>query len=235
MRAYWLIILLVFCCGGAKAQLPKSIAVGYVENFEKQPKIKFVKSSKAEYEQCEKSADPVKIKIKESKADFNLSTKSKTFKLKKTNNEENDFDGYEYIGYYKMLKMWAFTENTMSDNLGFGTFALLDSLNGNYYNIVSIGDGAIETPIPSPNGKYLVYYYNRLYDGDSAFIGVLQVNRNLKAKQVLKETLSFDTESFAVEGIRWLNDKKFVVEAYNTVKKDGSRETIIQYLKANIQ
>jgi len=235
MRAYWLIILLAFCCGSAKAQLPKNIAVGYVENYEKQPKIKFTKSSKAEYEQCKKSSEPVKLKIKESKADFTLSTKVKSFKLKKTNNEENDFDGYEYIGYYKKLKMWAFTENTMSDNLGIGTFALLDSLNANYYNIISIGDGAIETPIPSPNGKYLVYYYNRLYDGDSSFIGMLQANKGLKASQVFKEKLSFDTERFAVEGIRWLNDKTLIVKAYHTVKKDGKREEIIQYYKANIQ
>lgn len=228
-------ILMAFCCGSAKAQLKKSIAVGYVENYEKQPKIKFTKSSKAEYEQCKKSSEPVKLKIKESKADFTLSTKVKPFKLKKTNNEANDFNGYEYIGYYRKLKMYAFTENSMADNLGFGTFALLDSVNANYYNIISIGDGAIETPIPSPNGKYLVYYYNRLYDGDSSFIGLLEVNRNGKPSQVFKEKQNYDTERFAVEGIRWLNDKTLIVKAYHTVKKDGKRETIIQYYKANIQ
>lgn len=235
MRAYWLIILWAFCCGSAKAQFKKSIAVGYVENYEKQPKIKFTKSSKAEYEQCKKSSEPVKLKIKESKTNFILTTKAKSFKLKKTNSEENNFDGYEYIGYYKKLKMYAFTENTMSDNLGFGTFALLDSVNANYYNIISIGDGAIETPIQSPNGKYLVYYYNRLYDGDSSFIGLLEVNRNGKPSQVFKEKQSYDTEHFAVEGIKWLNDKTLIVKAYHTVKKDGNRETIIQYYKASIQ
>lgn len=235
MKVYWLIILSVFCCGSAKAQFKKSVAVGYVENYEKQPKIKFTKSSKAEYEQCKKSSEPVKLKIKESKTHFTLSTKAKSFNLKKTNSEENDFDGYEYIGYYKKLKMYAFTENSMSDNLGFGTFALLDSVNASYYNIISIGDGAIETPIPSPNGKYLVYYYNRLYDGNSSFIGLLEVNRNGKPSQVFKEKQSYDTERFAVEGIKWLNDKTFIVKAYSNVKKDRNRETIIKYYKANIQ
>lgn len=234
MRKLLLFILMVFSMR-VVAQLGKSNEVGYIAKFAKLPKIKFTQSSAAEYDLCKTANGLEKVKIQQSKTHFTLPVKNRKISLKKTNQEQNDFDGYEYFGYYSRLKMYAITENTMSDNLGFGTLGLVDSLTANYYTIISIGDGAVESPIPSADGSYLIYYYNRLYDGDSCFIGLLQVNRKGKSGQLLKEKLSFETDSFAIEEVRWLNDKTFIIKACRTHKDDDKVEKIFSYYKANTE
>lgn len=52
------------------------------------------------------------------------------------------------------LKMYAITDNSTADHLTFSTFVLIDSLTAQEYSIVSIGDGAIETPIPLIHSNY---------------------------------------------------------------------------------
>lgn len=219
----------------AVAQLGKSNDVGYIAKFAKLPKIKLAQSSATEYNLCKTANGPVKIKIQQSDTHFVLPAKNRKISLKKTNQEQNDFNGYEYLGYYPALKLYAITENSMSDNLGFGTLGLVDSLNASYYTIISIGDGAVGAPILAPDARYLIYYYNRLYDGDSCFIGLLQVNRKGKASQLLSEKISFDTDSFAVEGIRWLNGKTFIIKAYRTNRSDNKPGKIFSYYKAKTE
>ncbi|TDQ08302.1 hypothetical protein ATK78_2811 [Pedobacter metabolipauper] len=234
MRIIAILVSMLLSLSGS-AQLSKSTNVGYVESFAKLPKIKFEQTDEAQYNQCKTANDLVMLSIKDSKTEFTLYTKSKEIRLKKTNQDQNDFNGYEYLGYYSKLKMYAIIESTMLDNLSFGSFNLLDSLTANYYSIVSIGDGAVETPIPSPNSKYLIYYNNQLTNGGSCFIGLLQVNRSGKASQLFKEKLSFESNKFVVEDIRWLNDQTFIVKTSGTTMKDDTRVKGISYFKASVE
>lgn len=192
-----LFIVILSFSQAANAQLGKSVDVGYVDRFEKLPKLKFKKSNAIEYNRCSDKLGISFPKIEETDAEFVLQVKGKKNKFKKRNELREDFDGYYYLGYYHRLKMYAITENSVSENLNFGTFGLIDSITGKYYQIISIGDGPIETPIASVNSKYLIYYYNRLYDGDSAFIGLLKVNTGNRSK--LTEKSSFDTNDWAVK------------------------------------
>ncbi|MFD2287093.1 hypothetical protein GJU39_10620 [Pedobacter petrophilus] len=219
----------------ASAQQAKSTSIGYVDNYANLPKIKFEQSNETEYNRYKKVSNLVKAKVEENKTHFTLPTKFKKIKLKKTNQEQNDFDGYEYLGYYQRLKMYAFTENSSAENLTFSSFGLLDSLTAHYYSIISIGDGAVENPIPSVNSKYLVYYYNLAYKANSCFIGLLKVNIEGKPEQRLKEKMSFETDNFAVEEIKWVNDQCFMVKTYQTNKVGDQRVKTFTYYKANVE
>ncbi len=237
LRKFFLLssILMTFSIT-ASAQKNKNIAIGYLENYEKLPKIKFEQTTEEEYNNY-KTADKLGLlKIKETETHFTLTTKVKKIKLKKTNQEQNDFDGFEYLGYYPELKMYALTDNSTADNLTFSTFVMIDSLNAQEYSIVSIGDGAVESPSPSTESNYLIYYYNRPYRGDGCFIGILAVNKNARPKQRFKEKMSFnfDSKGFSVEGIKWVHDKSFIAKTYVTKIADGKSVKEFSFHKAVI-
>lgn len=220
----------------ASAQKTKNIAIGYLEKYEKLPKIKFDQTTEEEYNKYKKSDKPDSLKIKETETHFTLTTKVKKIKLKKTNQELNDFDGYEYVGYYPELNMYAITENALADNLSFGTFMLIDSITAQEYSIVSIGDGAVESPIPSISSNYLLYYYNRPYHGNGCFIGILEVNKNARPEHRFKEKMSFnfDTKGFSIEGIKWIEDKTFIAKTYVTKIVAGKSVRQFSFYKAVI-
>ena len=217
------------------AQKTKNIAIGYLENYEKLPKIKFEQTTEEEYNKYKISGKPDPLKIKETETHFTLSTKVKKIKLKKTNQELNDFNGYEYLGYYSKLKMYAITDNSIADNLAFNTFVLIDSLTAQDYSIVSIGDGAVEIPILSTNTNYLLYYYNRPYNGQGCFIGLLAIHKNAKPEHRFKEKMSFNSKGCSVEGIKWIDDKSFILKTFVTEKKTDRPVKIFSYFKAMIE
>lgn len=218
----------------ATAQKTNSTAVGYLENYQNLPKIKLEQATEAEYNQYKIGSEPLMLKVEESKTRYILPTKSRKIKLKKINSERNDFDGYEYLGYYQKLKMYAVTESYAAENLSYGSFGLIDSLTAHYYHIISIGDAAVEKPVPSVNSQYLVYYYNLVYEANSCFIGIVEVNSDGKPVQRFKEKMSLETNSFAVEGIKWINDKTFIIKTYRKKEVADKKVKIFEYYKANV-
>ena len=218
----------------ASAQKTKNISIGYLENYEKLPRISFQQTTEEEYDQYKIAGKPDSLKISETETHFTLTTKVKKIKLKKPNGALNDFNGYEYLGYYPKLKMYAITDNSTAENLTFSTFVLIDSLTAQEYSIVSIGDGAVETPIPSSSVNNLLYYYNRAYRGDGCFIGILAVNKNERPEHRFKEKMSFNFESkgFSIEGIKWINDKSFIAKTYVTKIVGGKSEKEFSFFKA---
>lgn len=217
------------------AQKAKTINIGYLDNYQNMPKIKLKQTTEAEYNQYKTVSELISLKIKESKTHFTLPTKFKKIKFKKTNQEQNDFEGYDYLGYYHKLKMFAVTENSISENLTFSSFGLIDSLTGHYYSLVSIGDGAVKPPIPSLNSKYLIYYDNLAYKPNSCFIGLLKVGTGAEPAERFKEIMSLETDRLAVEDIKWINDKNFIVKTYITVMNDDGRVKIFSYFKSAIE
>jgi hypothetical protein len=219
------------------AQIKKEVVVGYPETYEKLPKLSFTASSFAEYDKCPAMIYFVKPKLKASKMHHIIPTKGKQFNLRKYKDYggNDGFSGYEVLGFYPKLKMFAITENSTAEHLGFSVLVLIDSLTSYQYHLVSIGDGAVEAPIPSMHDKYLVYFYNWPYEDNSCFIGLLKVNHSSKPGKMLDEKASFDTKKWAVESIKWLDDATFYVKAF-TVKahqRQGSR--FYQYLKGKIE
>lgn len=228
-------IAFVFLSTNLLAQTKKEITVGYIETYEKLPKIVFTSSSLAEYDKYLNTKYIVKPKLKTSKTHHIINSKGKQFNLKKYKGYggEESYSGYVFLGYYPKLKMFALTENSTAEHLGFGNLVLIDSLTSYQYAIVSIGDGAVETPIPSPKGKYLIYYYNWPYEDNSCFIGLMKIGNRKKPQKVLTEEAGFDTKKWVVENIKWIDDKTFLIKAFTIkpYKRQGDR--FYQYFKAN--
>ncbi len=113
------IIVLVFLSTTLLAQSKKEITVGYLETYEKLPKIVFTLSSLAEYDKYLNTQYLTKTKLKASKTHHIIHTKEKQFKLKKYKDygSEEGHSGYEFLGYYQKLKLFAVTENSNSERL----------------------------------------------------------------------------------------------------------------------
>jgi hypothetical protein len=236
-RMKQLIIALVFLSTNLFAQNKKEITVGYFERYDKLPKLKFAPSSLAAYDKCQPAKQLISIKLKASKTHHIIQTKGKQFNLKKYKDYggEEGHSGYDFLGYYPKLKLFAVIENATAEHLGFGNLVLIDSLTSRQYAINSIGDGAVETPIPSPKGNYLIYFYNWPYEDNSCFIGLLKVNDRKNPVKMLVEKASFDTKHWAVENIKWMDDRTFLVKAFTVKPYKRNDERVYQYLKAKIQ
>lgn len=67
-----------------KGQLINNNDIGYIEDYQKLPRINFVKSDAVEYEQCKSLNQFIIPKIKQSKTNFILQTNTGQIKFKKT-------------------------------------------------------------------------------------------------------------------------------------------------------
>ncbi|WP_316819168.1 hypothetical protein [Pedobacter nyackensis] len=219
------------------AQTKNEVAVGYPETYEKLPKLSFTTSSFREYDQCTTMVYMVKPKLRASKTHYVIPTKGKQFNFRKYKDYDGSdgFRGYEFLGFYPQLKMFAVTESSTAEHLGFSSLVLIDSLTSYKYHLVSIGDGAVEAPIPSVQGKYLVYFYNWPYEDNSCFIGLLKVNQRSKPDKMLAEKASCDTKKWAVESIKWLDDETFYVKVFTVKAHQRQGSKFYQYLKGKIE
>lgn len=188
------------------------IELGYVETYEKLPKLAFNKITETEFNSYTTENFLITPKFKQNKNYFYIKTKTKNYKFKKDKN--NSGNGSEFLGYYPKLKLFALTNNSTTEGLGFGELMLIDGETDYKYRIISIGDASVEKPIPSMNNKYLVYYYNNVYEHKNSFIGVLKVNEKSNPKQFLQEYQSFQSDYFAIEKIIWKDDNIFIVKGF---------------------
>lgn len=197
----------------------KQVVLGYSEQFEKLPKLVFDTISESEFNQLQTKKYLTQLKPEQRGNYFFVQTAAQKHRFKKYADYggEASWSGNELMGYYPALKLYALTENSTSENLGFGELFLLDSLTDYQYTIVSFGDGSVQLPIPSVQNKYLVYYYNAMYDHKDADIGILKINSKGQPEKYLTEYASYHSTDFAVEKIVWKSDHCFYVKGYEEV------------------
>lgn len=231
-----LLILLFLTCFTAFSQQKNEVSVGYIETYEKLPKISFEQTTAAEYERYEPGRTLVKPKLKESRSSFQIITKGKPYWLKKYDPQVSGdgFRGFEFFGYYPKLKMYVLTSNTTAEHMGFSDLILVDSLSNYRYTIVSIGDAAIETPVPSVNSKYLLYFYNQVYTPNNCTIAVLKVNDRKVPSKLFKEHQYFETNKWTVDQVRWIDDQSFLVKAVVSTVVNSERSKHFEYYKARL-
>jgi hypothetical protein len=196
-----------------------SISVGNVTRYDSLPKLSFEKITETTYlhYKNQQKTQLVVPKLPESDSFFYVITKFKKWAFKKATLHAGDIDGENweaFIGYYPALKMYAITHNSVSEHLGFGNLSLIDSLTSVEYSLISIGDGAVVAPIPSPNNQFLVYYDNAIYDDNNSFICVLKINSGQNTPDFLKEYMSYHSKDWAIEDVVWMNDRSFVLKVY---------------------
>ena len=202
------------------AIINNKINIGFYEDFEQKLKLKFDSVPEIEF----KKIDNNKLFFK--KSDFKkdksyiyleINQKIEKFKVYKNYGSKESWSGHEFIGFYDKLNLFALTNSSVSESLGFSELFLIDKLSGFQYNIISIGDGAVETPIPSPNNKFLVYWHNTEYKHQNSEIRLLKINQNGKPENLLTEFASFGTAQFAVEKIIWVSDQSFLLKGYQEI------------------
>lgn len=236
LKLYVFSLTVLFCNLNATAQIKKEITVGYVATYDQLPKIAFSPSSQAAYDQYPITKSLAIPRLKPSKIYHIIISKARQFYLKKYKDYggEERYSGYEYLGYFSNLKMYAVTEHTTAEHIGFSTMLLIDSLTAYQYAITSIGDAAVELPILSKTNKYLLYFYNWPYDDNSTFIGVLAINDRKNPQKLFVEKASFTTKDWAVESIKWIDDQTFLVKVFTVQKYNRQGNRTYQYLKASL-
>jgi hypothetical protein len=195
----------------------KKIDLGYGDKYEKLPKLTFEITFEKEFLSLEESTAYIQtFRLPQKGNLFYIQTAFKKHPFKKYSDYggKESWSGYEFLGYYPAAKLFAITENSTSENLGFGQLFLLDSLSDYSYNIISFGDGSVELPIPSINNKYFVYFYNSVYKHKNCDIGVLKINDKSNPKTYLSEYASYNSTDFAIEKIIWKSDNSFYVKGY---------------------
>ncbi|RQO69506.1 hypothetical protein DBR43_15630 [Pedobacter sp. KBW06] len=236
MNRVHLLILLLFASFASFSQERNKVSIGYIETYEKLPEIRLQKTSAAEYEQHKPGKTLVKLKLKETKSQFQIRAKGKQYWFKKYDPQASGdgFKGFGFFGYFPKLKMYVLSSNATSEHLGFSDLILLDSLSNYRYTIVSIGDAAVETPVPSVNSRYLLYFYNEVYNVNNCTIAILKVNDRKVPSKLLTEYQYFKTDKWSVDQVRWIDDHSFLIKALVSRKENSQRSEHFEYYKAQL-
>lgn len=215
----------------------KSIELGYADTYDSLPKLHFDIISESDFDKVHFEYSFTKPELKNKGVNFFVTTSSMEHNFKKYDDYGGDegFSGYEFIGYYPQLKLYALTENSTSESLGFGELFLLDSLSDYTYKIISFGDGSVSAPIPSPSNKYLVYYDNSVYEHKNCNIGILKVNSKSSPKSYLTEYASYYSDEFAIEQLIWASDNTILIKGYEEVYENEEWVKYFKYYKANLK
>ncbi len=213
----------------------KEISVGSYEKYEKLPKLTFEKISKKEFLSITPQNNIEAFLPKYEGDFFFVQTKSKIHKFQKYRNYGNEkgWNGCEPLVYYPELKMFAIVENFTSESIGFGRLFLLDSLTDCRYIIESFGDGSVALPNPSPNNKYLVYFYNYPYEHARCEIGILAIKSKANPSKYLTEYRSCSSTDFKIKRLVWESDNSFYIEAYKEVLENDTWIEKYEYYKTN--
>jgi hypothetical protein len=215
----------------------ETMKLGYMDTYDRLPKLQFDTISESEFNNKRDKFTLLKPALKSKGNYFFISTNEQQHKFKKYNDYGDDkgYNGYEYVGYYPKLKLFALTENSSSEGLGFGELFLLDSITDYKYKIISFGDGSVTPPIPSPNNKYLVYYDNSVYEQKNCDIGILKINSKTSPENFLKEYAYHHSDQFAIEQLIWVTDNTIFVKGYEEVRENDEWVKKFRYYKATFK
>ena len=233
-----LVFLFLFSIGLAYGQSGRELAVGYADRYDSLPHLRFQITEKQLYE---KAAPAPKMIFTNAAVEgdtliVHTADGRKTFKKYDDSPGLHDgFRGWQYMGYFPILKMHAIVSHDVSENLGFSDLVLLDSITSDQYGIVSAGDAAVELPVHSPNGRFLAYYYNPVYERNSCFIGLIEIrDANSSHGARLAEKASFQTKDWAVEDLRWVDNNSFIVKAYTIIGRGVQESRQYVYYQARL-
>ena len=206
-----------------KRDTAKTVNIGFADKYEKLPKLTFKSITQKEFLSVGQKSYIKNLKVEENKNFFHVQTAYEKHKFKKYKDDggSKGWNGFEFLGYYPTTKLFAIAENSTSESVGFGELFLLNSLTNYSYNIISFGDARVELPIPSPNNKYFVYFYNASYQHKNCDIGVLKISDIADPKTYLREYASYQSKDFATEEIVWKSDNIFFLKGYEEIYENG--------------
>ena len=218
-----------------KSNSKNIIHIGYA--YDSVPELSFEKISETQFLSYKKWKKKTLVTSKPVQKDsfFYFNTQSKLWFFKnqiKDWQNRNEESWYEYVGYDSALKMYIITDNSVSENLGFGTLMLIDSLTDTHYEVLSIGDDKVTIPIPSSHNRFLVYHYNAMYEYKNCSIRILKVNSRQNPRTFLVEHASYESEDWAIEDLIWIDDNSFAVKGYEEVYENEKWVKHFSYYKS---
>jgi len=233
-----LVFLFLFLIGLAYGQSGRELAVGYADRYDILPQLRFQLAERQLYEQAAPAPKMIvsNAAVEQDTLVVPTADGRKTFKKYDDSPGQADgFRGWQYMGYYPSLQIHALVSHDVSEHLGFSEMVLLDSTTSDRYRIVSIGDAAVELPVPSPDGRHIAYYYNPAYERNSCFVGLLRLSDSSGDTHArISEMASFQTEDWAVEDIRWVDNTAFIIKAYTVIGQGALESKQYAYYLARI-
>ncbi|PYF74803.1 hypothetical protein [Pedobacter nutrimenti] len=195
------------------------IIIGYADQYEVLPKLKFTKATSRQYDQLVQKNSWTKPKLKLLKGYFSIRTREgkQRFKQYSDGGAGKGWNGYELLGYSSLLNLYALTANSTAEGIGFATLFLLDAKNGFRYHIASFGDWHVSLPQPSPKQRFVVYYSNTEYKHKNSDLGVLSFNPKAGKGKIFSLFASLHSDEFAIAQIRWANDTTLYVKGYQEI------------------
>ena len=231
-------LIILFSLSLVYGQSKQDVTVGYGDRYDSLPKLKFYIATADDYNEAFSNSSTSNRTFTFEKKNLVVPTGKGNLKFKKYDSslgQGDGFRGWEYKGYLPQLKTHILISNHVAESLGFSDLVLLDSIDGSQYTIASVGDGAVEIPIPSPDGHFLAYYYNQVYAPNSCFIGILTVRKGQTPLRInLAEHSSFETDDWAVENIRWVDGTTIIIEAYKFKKVGNENSKQFMYYSTQI-
>lgn len=149
--------------------------------------------------------------LNERKRFFEIGSNSASLKLRKGSLTDERV-WYEYLGYYYSIHCHFFARNSMSENIEFSELCVYDSLTGISYKIESVGDYRVENPVVSENQKFLAYSFNEYVGEKKAFVGVIKLNEENRAKVFFQEYARLQTDEFYIDRIYWSGDSLLLLD-----------------------
>ena len=214
----------------------KQIDIGYYETYEKLPKLQLQIISERAYNKNPYKTSIQTIQTEQDKDYFYLTTAIKKHSFKKYRDYGGalSWSGFEFSGYYPELKLYAITQHSTADNLGFSELFLLDSITNYTYNIISPGDARVELPVISPNKRWMVYFHNAIYEPNVCDIGILSIGNTTAPVKRLSEHSSYHSNEYSIEEMVWQSDNCFLIKVSRELLQFEDPVKVFEYYKAVI-
>ncbi len=210
-----------------------AIKVGYQDEYNKLPTITLDSISESEFVAAYQPQVIDSVIRDSDKEHFYITTvlgRQAFLKYDDRNNGKSWF-GYEYVGYYQAINLYAVTNNvTSQDLLGFGSMELINANTGITYELISlVGDSAVDTPVLSPDKNYFLYFQNSDFETTNSEICILKIDNAGSPEKYLQPVVSHRSDHFLVDKICWGKNRDIYIKGYSQAYNNESEQWIRTY------
>ena len=204
------------------------IELGYQETYNKLPDLEFLDIGKLEFDRYKNNYHS-KLNIDSSKvifldSSFIIKTSESEFKYPNklmTDDFTKKGHSVEYLGFNNYLKLYVLQGYWVGGDFTSAESFFIDSVTNLKYSLIQLSDFSFETPVFSPNNKYIVTYINDMFESpDRCIYGIIKV---INENGVFKYKEFARGSSDLIEDLVWINDYSFAIKInhkdYNKTKK----------------
>lgn len=212
---------------------PYPVPVGYSDEYDELPKLILDSITEKEFLAAYRPQAIDSVVRDSDKEHFYITTSlgRKAYLKYDDRNDGKSWTGYEYVGYYKAINLYAVTNNfTSEDLLGFGSMELINAKTGVTYQLISlVGDSAVDTPMLSPDKDYFLYFQNADFETTDSEICIVKIDQAGSPEKYLQPVVSYRSDQFLVDKICWGKNGDIYIKGYSKAYNNESEEWIRTY------